>query len=298
MKPVQIAPHVYQLSFGVVNAYAITTPEKDWALVDTGVSLSYGPLKGLESFFGRPPLAIFLTHAHQDHVGSARELAEEWDVKVYVGKLEVPFLTGKSVYPPADPTVGGALAQIARLGPFPTFNLTGLLETYPEDGVLPFLPDWRVVETPGHSPGHVSLWHETDRVLLAGDALCTMDCDSYVGMATQKKQLARGGSPFTPDWESSKHSVGKLADLEPVVIAAGHGQPISGADVPQMMRDFERGFKAPEQGRYVGEPARFDENGVTYLPPKPEDDFGRNVAAVVGSAAALAVAAKLISRRK
>jgi glyoxylase-like metal-dependent hydrolase (beta-lactamase superfamily II) len=298
MKPNPLTPHVSQLSFGFVNAYAITTLEKEWVLVDTGIKLSYSSLKGLEEFFGRPPLAIFLTHGHQDHAGSARELAQEWNIKVYTSRLEVPYLTGQSVYPPADPTVGGALAQMARIAPFPAFDLSGVLETYPEDRVLPFLPDWRVIDTPGHSPGHISLWHEADRVLIAGDALCTMDCDSYFGMVTQKRQLGRGGSPFTPDWESSKRSLGKLSDLEPVVVAAGHGQPLMGADVPEMMRDFERSFKAPEQGRYVTEPARFDESGVTYLPPKPEDEFGRNVAAVVGAAAVLAVGTKLISRRK
>jgi glyoxylase-like metal-dependent hydrolase (beta-lactamase superfamily II) len=212
--------------------------------------------------------------------------------------MEKPFLTGKSIYPPYDPTVGGPLAQMARVLPNAMFNFTGRLEIYPDDGNLPFLSGWRVIDTPGHTPGHVSLWREDDRVLLAGDALCTADMDSIVGITTQKQQFARGGSPFTPDWDASKTSVAKLADLEPSLVAAGHGQPISGADVPQKMRDFERTFQAPAQGRYVSEAARFDENGVTYLPPEPRDDFTKNAAKIGGAVALLTLGAKVLKRLK
>jgi glyoxylase-like metal-dependent hydrolase (beta-lactamase superfamily II) len=298
MKPVKIAPHVHYISLGFVNAYAVTNLEDDWVLIDSGLKINFAALKTLEDHFGKPPLGIVLTHGHLDHVGSASQLATLWGIKIYAHKLERPFLVGKSTYPPQDPTVGGALAQLTRVMPMTMFNLTGQLENFPEGDRVPFLPDWQIIETPGHSPGHVSFWHETDRVLIAGDALCTADMDSVVGMTTQKKEFARGGSPFTFDWEKSRHSVGILADLEPVVVGAGHGQPISGADTPQQLRDFFHNFTPPAHGRYVQKPAEADENGITYLPPKPEDDFGRNAAAVVGAATVLTVGAKLLSRLK
>lgn len=298
MKPHQIAPHVHQINLGFVNAYAIEASKNRWVLVDSGLQFNGAGLQNLETHFGSPPLAILLTHGHPDHAGSAKSLAERWDVKIYASKMEKPFLTGQSIYPPYDPTVGGPLAQMARVFPNAMFNFTGLLELYSEDGILPFLHGWQILDTPGHSPGHVSLWREADRVLLAGDALCTADFDSYPGMATQKKQFARGGSPFTPDWDASKSSVGKLADLEASIVAAGHGQPISGAEVPQQMRDFERHFQAPLQGRYVNEAARFDERGVIYLPPAPRDDFAKNLAAIGGAAAILTLGTKLLKRRK
>ena len=298
MKPIQIAPHLHQIPFGFVNAYAITTPEKRWVLVDTGLKLHFTVLQSLEVHFDGPPLGIFLTHGHLDHAGSARELAEHWNIKIYASEGEKPFLTGRSIYPPYDPTVGGALAQMVRVFPNSMLNLTGILEILPTEGSPPFLHDWDIIPTPGHSPGHISFWHESDRVLVAGDALCTADMDSYVGLVTQNRQFARGGSPFTPDWEKSRESVKKLADLDAGVVAAGHGKPISGPETPQQMRDFARDFSPPVQGRYVGSPAKVDENGRVSLPPAPRDDFAKNVAAIGGAAAVLVAATKLLARRK
>lgn len=297
MKLQQIAPRVHQLNLGFVNAYAIESGES-WVLVDSGLKLNLAALQTLETHFGKPPIALLLTHGHIDHAGSAKELAEQWNLKVYASKMEKPFLTGQSIYPPYDPTVGGPLAQMSRVLPNSMFNFTGRLELFPDDGTLPFLDGWQVLETPGHTPGHISLWREEDRVLLAGDALCTADFDSYLGMATQKRQFARGGSPFTPDWDASKISVRKLAALEPSIVAAGHGQPISGADVPGQLREFEHLFGPPKQGRYVSEAARFDEKGVAYLPPAPRDDFGKTAAKIGGAAALLALGVKLMTRRK
>ena len=56
---------------------------------------------------GNRPAAILLTHGHFDHVGALKTLAEEWDVPVYAHTLELPYLTGRSSYPPPDPSVGG-----------------------------------------------------------------------------------------------------------------------------------------------------------------------------------------------
>ena len=106
--PTEIAPHVHHLQIGFVNTYAIETPDADWVLLDTGIKPGYALVKGLEKQFGRPPLGIILTHGHFDHAGNAWQLAQEWDVKIYVHPREKAYLTGDEQYPPVDPTVGGA----------------------------------------------------------------------------------------------------------------------------------------------------------------------------------------------
>lgn len=294
MKPIQIAPHVWQLPLGFVNAYALSTPKNEWVLVDSGMAYNASSIKAatLEQF-GKPPLCIVFTHGHLDHAGGASAL--KFDVAIYAHRLEMPYLDGEAKYPPQDPTVGGALAQASRLMPHTRYNFGEQLHVLPANGRLEELPGWTILETPGHSPGHVSLWHESTRTLIAGDALATADFDSVLGMLTHKpRQFARGGSPFNYDWEATKNSVQLLADLEPVIVAAGHGEPISGASVPAQMRDFARNFQAPAHGRYVEEAALVDESGVTSLPPKPVDSVGRNV--LIGIVAALGVL--LLLRRR
>lgn len=284
-----IASRVHRVNiFNFVNAYCIENGEGNWVLLDAGVKPALSLVKGAAEQLGRPPVAIVLTHGHLDHVGGAGDLAREWKIPVFAAPLEKPYLTGESFYPPADPTVGGALAMMSRALPPQKFDISDVLELFPENGQLDFLKGWRIIETPGHSPGHVSLWHEDDRVLLAGDAFCTADFDSFVGLATLKPtQFARGGSPFVPDWQEMKHSVGILADLEPVTVGAGHGLPLSGGDTPQQLRDFFHNFSPPTHGRYVGTPAKTDETGVVFLPPAPPDPLPRNAAigAIAGAAA-------------
>ncbi len=53
------------------------------------------------------PEAIVLTHAHFDHVGALVDLVRVWGVPVYAHSLELPFLTGRAMYPPPREDVHG-----------------------------------------------------------------------------------------------------------------------------------------------------------------------------------------------
>src|SRR3954466_12285890 len=149
-----VAPHVWGMKDIFVNIYMIQNEdEKSWVLVDTGLKTSAGKIKRMAaSLFGEnnKPKCIVLTHGHFDHVGSLAKLEEEWGVPVYAHYLELPYLTGKSHYPPADPNVGGGLMSTASSfypkGPVNVKNLHIL----PPDGSVPFLPGWKYIHTPGH----------------------------------------------------------------------------------------------------------------------------------------------------
>ena len=67
---------------------------------------------------GSRPEAIYLTHGHFDHAGSALALAERWEVPIFAHRMELPYLTGRSDYPPPDPTIGGAMAFLSRFMPY------------------------------------------------------------------------------------------------------------------------------------------------------------------------------------
>lgn len=85
-----------------VNCYLVDGPGDSWALVDAGLPGFSALIKRhAERYHGStPPSAILLTHGHFDHVGSALELAEHWNVPIFCHRLEAPYLTGRSDYPP------------------------------------------------------------------------------------------------------------------------------------------------------------------------------------------------------
>ena len=288
-----VAPGVARAPIVFVNAYLVGEPGGPWVLVDTGLPKTAALVRRAaeERFKGARPEAIVLTHGHFDHAGNARELAEAWDVPVWAHPLELPYLTGRSDYAPQDPTIGGAISFLSRFFPASGFSLGDRVRPLPEDGAVPGLDGWRWVHTPGHTAGHVSLFREADRLLLAGDALATMDLDSWTAQLTKPRQLDRPPAPFTPDWDATRASVHALAGLEPTVIAAGHGLPITDAAAARL-RTYDGTVEVPTEHRYGRAPAVADETGIVALPPPVPDPLPLKLAAGLAVAAAVRAVAK------
>jgi glyoxylase-like metal-dependent hydrolase (beta-lactamase superfamily II) len=205
---------------------------------------------------GSRPSVIILTHGHFDHVGALEELADEWDVPVYAHALELPYITGRQSYPAPDPTVGGgAMAVLSFLYPRGPIDIGARAAQLPTDGSVPGLPEWRWLHTPGHAPGHVSLFRDRDRCLIAGDAVITVKQESALAVWTQRPELHGPPMYFTPDWVAAAASTRALAQLDPEILASGHGLPLRGANMrvalDQLAAEFES-IAMPESGRYVG----------------------------------------------
>lgn len=307
-----VAPGVWRLKDIFVNVFIIQNREgTEWVLVDTGLKSTAAKLRTLVAdVFGKGsvPKAIVMTHAHFDHRGSLIELAEEWDVPVYCHHQERPYLTGQSSYPPADPSVGGGVMALSSFlypkGPINAETYLRELEADEklstedrEQGVIAELAEWRWIHTPGHTPGHISLFRERDGVLIAGDAVVTTMQESLLAVVSQKKYVSGPPKYFTPDWGAAARSVRALAALEPNVIVTGHGQAMYGDDARKELHKLAREFwkwGIPAAGRYVKEPALFDTDGVpTYIPKA-----GTTMLKKVAIAAALFGIAYLISRQR
>jgi glyoxylase-like metal-dependent hydrolase (beta-lactamase superfamily II) len=307
----QIAADVARLRIAFVNCFFIGAPRRaaaksaneatPWVLVDA--ALSVGAARILEvaaERFGEDarPTAIILTHGHFDHIGALEALLGIWDVPVYAHPLELPFLTGRADYPPPDPTVGkGLMARMAPLFPERGIDLGHRAKELPANAEAPGMPGWRVVHTPGHSPGHVSLFRASDRLLIAGDAVVTTRQESVFAVAMQKEELNGPPAYFTIDWDAAHRSVSTLASLKPVTITTGHGPTMRGEDLAQrlagMARDFDERVR-PRHGRYVREPAITNEDGVVYVPAPAR---GGVPWGTVSGVAAAAVAGTWLVRR-
>ena len=81
---------------------------------------------------------------------------------------------------------------------------------------------FEVIETPGHTRGHISFWRASDGVLIAGDALVGMN------LITTKPGLGLPLNVATWDMDVVRLSIRKLADLGPRRVAFGHGPAVDG----------------------------------------------------------------------
>ena len=269
----QVAPGVWGMSEVFVNIYMVLNPfDGNWVLVDAGLKWSVRKIKKMaQQLFGdSKPSAIIITHGHFDHVGSLEKLIEEWNVPVYAHFLEIPYLTGKSSYPPPDPSVGGGLMSLmAWAYPSGPINVWSHVNVLPENGGVPGLPGWKYLHTPGHTPGHISLFRESDGVLIAGDALVTTKAESVISVMFQLKSVSGPPKYLTTDWALARSSVKELMKLEPEIVATGHGKPMHGTEVRRSLHKLSERFyelAVPTSGRYIDEPAVADATGVIYIP--------------------------------
>ncbi len=268
---IEVAPDLAYLRLAIVNAVFFGAPRTPgWVLIDAGIVGMANRIRhaAVERFgAGVPPAAIVLTHGHFDHVGALDELAREWDVPVYAHPLEAPYLDGSASYPPPDPMVGGGLtALLSPLFPRGPVDVRDRLRPLPEDGNVPPMPGWRWLHTPGHSVGHVSLWRDADRALIAGDAFVTTAQESAYAAVTQEPELHGPPKYFTHDWQAARESVRRLAALAPELAVTGHGRAMRGAAMRDALgtlaRDFDR-VAVPDSGRFVDAPQRA-EDGSAY----------------------------------
>jgi glyoxylase-like metal-dependent hydrolase (beta-lactamase superfamily II) len=165
-------------------------------LVDVGLPGSVPALRDAHDEHGfalEDVETVILTHHDADHAGGLDELLEEIDALVAAHETEAPYVDGREFPVKADPANGRYPPARVDL------ELTGG-ETFTTHAG----PMW-VVETPGHSPGHVSLYLPESRLLLAGDAL----------VADQGDDRLHGPKPqYTPDRERAGDSIGALAELD------------------------------------------------------------------------------------
>ncbi|AEI51816.1 MBL fold metallo-hydrolase [Runella slithyformis] len=255
----EVCPDVFYYTNQIVNLIMVGTPGSDaWVLIDAGMPASGAEILAVvEERFGRgvQPSAILLTHGHFDHVGSIVDLLKTWKVPVWAHPLELPYLTGMEAYPEPDTSVeGGLLAKISFLYPHEPIDIREAVQPLPADGSVPGLPGWKWIHTPGHSPGHVSFFRESDRTLLSGDAFITVRQDSLYKVLIQKEEVNGPPRYLTTDWTAAWTSVRTLEALRPEVVVPGHGTAMKGEELrtglQKLVNEFDT-LAIPEYGKFV-----------------------------------------------
>jgi glyoxylase-like metal-dependent hydrolase (beta-lactamase superfamily II) len=265
----RIASDLAYIRTAIVNVVFFGTGP-DWVLIDAGIVGSRAAIASAAKVFSgcdAPPKAIIVTHGHFDHVGALESLAAEWSVPIYAHALEHPYLNGQAAYPDGDPSVGGGLmAALSRFYPTKPVDVARWLSALPEDRTVPFMPGWRWLHTPGHSPGHVSLFREADRTLIAGDAFVTTRQESAYAAMLQTPEIHGPPQYFTIDWLKAQASVERLAALNPRLVISGHGRAMEGLAMSAALETLAHNFAeiaVPCRGLYVDNPATA-EDGSAY----------------------------------
>src|SRR3954447_23216935 len=160
--------------------------------------------------------AIALTHAHGDHAGSAKKLREEFGLPVWVGAVDRAATEAGKAVKKAPFNSPGVSVIAGLLGDFPAVPVDRELSEGDQ-----LTAGFTVLDTPGHSPGHVSFWRAQDRVLICGDVFFNMN------ILTTVPGLRQPPGPFTVDPAQNRDSERKVAALEPSVAGFGHGPVIT-----------------------------------------------------------------------
>ncbi len=162
---------------------------------------------------------IVLGHAHTDHRGAAPGLG----VPVRCHPDAVSEAEGRGGWEYWDPKL--------RFLPQPLRVAHRLLHRFAWDGGPVAIAGtvqegdeiaagFSVVPAPGHAPGQIALWRESDRVALTTDAFYVVDMWGKPG------PVAMPTEGYSQDPELARRSVARLADLEPLVCWGGHGAPV------------------------------------------------------------------------
>jgi hydroxyacylglutathione hydrolase len=209
----QLAEGVFMLSGSppnVINVYVA-----DDVLIDAATMRAEKRI--FKQIEGKTINAHALTHVHPDHQGCSHVVCERLGIPLWCGQDDVPAMeTTGSVVGEKIPTWMKRVQERWWVGP--PHPVSRVLHEGDE------VAGFTVLDTPGHTRGHVSYWRESDRVLILGDVLNNMNLMTGIPGLNEPPTL------FTAEPERNRASIRRLAALRPSLALFGHGAPLRDPD--------------------------------------------------------------------
>lgn len=193
------------------NVYVLKNGE-ELTVVDAGMPRNARKILSYVRKLGKQPSnisTILLTHCHIDHVGSAFELRKATKAKVAIHVEDADFLAGKKALPRPKGVVGSLFRAASLFFKFTTFQPDITLR---EGDVITGL---KVIHTPGHTPGSISLIDPKRELIFVGDTL-----------RYSKGKISGPPERFTLDANQTKLSIKKISELQFETMLSGHGVPL------------------------------------------------------------------------
>lgn len=218
MAAFEVIPQVYQVTVNYANIFVIA--EEKLTLIDTGYFGSSGRTVKFIKSLGRSPrevTLIILTHNHLDHSGSLEEWRRLTDAKTAAPYLDLALEDGIIPYPR-----GRYLAKVLNTRPMSKIKHHFVLKPDDVDILLrgseefPVLGGLKVVPTPGHTAGSLSLYSPKRKIIFVADALNNRSNILRLPIKTE-----------TSDMDKAVSSVKMMAEMDLQTICTGHGKPVT-----------------------------------------------------------------------
>jgi glyoxylase-like metal-dependent hydrolase (beta-lactamase superfamily II) len=242
-----ILPGIFQIDLPWTNAWLLAA-DGNAVLIDTGTRWDRAAIlraMGEAMPGGFRLRSILLTHAHCDHAGNAAWLAERFGAEIRCHAKERPYVATRRTYIPRGFRAAGVSGFLFLGGEliFPVRRREPECLLKEGDAVDTPVGPLTVIETSGHTPGHVSYYHEREGWLFSGDALIN------VIPWIRREGLSLPVRVFTSDPVAAAESAWRISDLDASGLFPGHGPPLMD-DAASRIRAFLE--KAAPQSRGAG----------------------------------------------
>lgn len=214
----QIAPNLYAINLGNVNAFLLDAAD-GLILIDTGFAGSEEKIFQAVRGLGKQPTdirQILLTHCHPDHAGSLAALQQATGAPAYAHALDASDIRAGHVSHPPIPTprlVQRILFWLLIRNSSPNYPAATIEHEVKDGDTLPLAGGIQVIHAPGHSAGHLAFyWPQHGGVLFAADACSNMPFLDY--------------SIVYDDLPQAKRTLATLAKLDFATVCFGHGNEI------------------------------------------------------------------------